>query len=197
MENNWWSRKAAQIQSYTNINDTNSFYGALKGVYGPSRFSLHPARSTDGVLIKNKELILERLAENLQNLLSKGTPPNQAFWMIYRHCRSSQNLMTHHPLTMWKRPFSVSTTTKQPVLTTSLLRSLSMVDVLYTEGCIILSQTAGPLNVSHSSGKMQTLFLYISKQLTEQNVETVVASPFSLWQAMCWLKSCSLVFSST
>ena len=71
MENNWWVRKAAQIQSYANINDTKSFYEALKGVYGPRRFSLHPVRSTDGVLIKNKELILERLAEYLQNLLNK------------------------------------------------------------------------------------------------------------------------------
>ena len=38
MENNWWVRKAAQIQSSANINDTKSFYEALEGVYGPSRF---------------------------------------------------------------------------------------------------------------------------------------------------------------
>ena len=71
MENNWWAGKAAQIQSYASINDTKSFYEALKGVYGPRRFSLHPVGSTDGVLIKNKELILERRAEYLQNLLNK------------------------------------------------------------------------------------------------------------------------------
>ena len=59
-ENNWWARKASQIQSYANINDTRSFYDALKGVYGPRHFSLHPVRSTVGDLIKNKELILER-----------------------------------------------------------------------------------------------------------------------------------------
>ena len=41
MENNWWARKAAQIQSYANINDATNFYEALKGVYRPSRFSLH------------------------------------------------------------------------------------------------------------------------------------------------------------
>ena len=63
MENNWWVRKAAQIQSYANSNETKNFYEALKCVYGPCRFSLHPVRSTDGVLIKNKELILARLAE--------------------------------------------------------------------------------------------------------------------------------------
>ena len=61
----------AQIQSYANINDTKSFYEALRGVYWPSRFSLHPVRSTDGILIKNKELILERSVEYLLNLLSK------------------------------------------------------------------------------------------------------------------------------
>ena len=71
MENNLWAGKTALIQSYANINDTKSFYETLKGVYGPRCFSLHPVRSTDGVLIKNKELILERWAEYLQNLLNK------------------------------------------------------------------------------------------------------------------------------
>ena len=71
MENNWWAGKAAQIQSYVNINDIESFYEALKRVYGPSRFSLHPVRSSDGVLIKNKELILRRWAEYLKHLLNK------------------------------------------------------------------------------------------------------------------------------
>ena len=42
MENNWWAEKAAQIQSYANINDTKSFYEALKAVYGPRHVSLHP-----------------------------------------------------------------------------------------------------------------------------------------------------------
>ena len=62
---------AAEIQSYVNINFTKSFYEALFGVYGPCRFSLHPVRSTDGVLIKNKELILERWAEYQENQVNK------------------------------------------------------------------------------------------------------------------------------
>ena len=71
MENNWWAEKAAQIQSYANINDARSLYEALKGFYVPRHFSLHPVRSIDGDLIKNKELILERWAEYLQNLRNK------------------------------------------------------------------------------------------------------------------------------
>ena len=58
MENNRRARKAAQIQSYANINDAKNFYEGLKGVIGPTRFSLHPVRSIDSILIKNKELIL-------------------------------------------------------------------------------------------------------------------------------------------
>ena len=58
MENNWWAQKVAQIQSYANINDAKSFYEALMAVYWPSCFSWHTVRTTDGVLIKNKELIL-------------------------------------------------------------------------------------------------------------------------------------------
>ena len=35
IENNWLARKAAQIQSYANINDTKNCHEALNGVYGP------------------------------------------------------------------------------------------------------------------------------------------------------------------
>ena len=69
--NYWWVQKADQIHSCANINDAKNFYEALNGVYGPSRFFLHPVRSTDGVLIRNKELILARWAEYLQSPLNK------------------------------------------------------------------------------------------------------------------------------
>ena len=79
MENNWWAGKAAQIQNYANIKDTKSSNESLKGVYGPSRFSLHPVRSNDGDLIKNKEYILERWAEYLKNLLNKAHTTDTGF----------------------------------------------------------------------------------------------------------------------
>ena len=71
IENNWWAWKVAQIQSYANINDAENFHEAVKGVYGSTRFSMHPVRSIDGVLIKNKKLSLARWAKYLQNLLNK------------------------------------------------------------------------------------------------------------------------------
>ena len=71
MEDNWWVRKAAQLQSYANINDVKNSYGTSKGVYGLSRFSLHPVRRTEGVLMKNKEFILARWDEYLQSLMTR------------------------------------------------------------------------------------------------------------------------------
>ena len=169
-----------QIQSYANINDANNFYEALNGVHGPSRFSLHPVRSTDGILIKNKELILARWTEYLQNLLNKVHTTDPGFLddlptlpIIPKHENPPYFEEVEKAILCLK-----DNKTAGP--DNIPLRSLSMVGVLYTEGCIISSLTAGPLNVSHSNEKMPTLFLYTSKRVTEQNVATVVVSPFSL-----------------
>ena len=64
-----------------------------------------------------------------------------------------------------------------------------MEGVPYIGGCVILSLTAGPTSVSHRNGKMPTFMLHTRE--TKQNKETVMATPFSLWQAKCWPKSCS------
>ena len=49
------------------------------------------------------------------------------------------------------------------------MRSSGMVGVLYTEGCIILSLTVGPLSLNHSNEKMPT-FLHTCKRVTELTV---------------------------
>ena len=183
MENNWWAEKAAQIQSNANINDTKSFYEALKAVYGPRHFSLHPVRSIDGDLIKNKELILERWAEYLQNLPNKVHTTDSGFLDDPPTLPIIPKLDDPPSFDEVERAILRLKDNKAAGPATSLLGSLCMVAVLYTEGCIISSLTAGPLNVSHSNGKMPTLFLYTSKRVTEQNVATVVAFPFSLLQA--------------
>ena len=145
----------------------------------------------------NKELILERWAEYLQNLLNKVHTTDPGFLDDLPTLPIIPKLDDPPSFDEVERAILRLKDNKAAVLTTSLLRSLSMVAVLYTEGCIISSLTADRLNVSHSNGKMPTLFLYTSKRVTMQNVATVVAFPFSLLQAKCWLRSCSPVFSST
>ena len=66
-------QKAAQIQSYANVSDENNLYEAL------TRFTLHLVRSIDGALIKNKDMILARWFEYLQNLLSKVHASDSGF----------------------------------------------------------------------------------------------------------------------
>ena len=61
--------------------------------------------------------------------------------MIYRHCRSTQNMMIHHHLTGWKWPFSESNTTIQPFLTTSTTDNIRSTDgVLIMNNELILAR---------------------------------------------------------
>ena len=155
MENNWWARKVAQIQSYANINDTKSNYEALKDVYRPSRFSLHPVRSTDGVLIKNKELILERWAECIQNLLNKVHTTDPDFL---------DGLPTLPTIPKLDDPPSFGEVEKAILgLKDNKAAGPNNIpaEVIKYGGCAlhrrlhIFSLTAGLLNVSHSNGKCQ------------------------------------------
>ena len=60
-------------------------------------------------------------------------------------------------------------------------------DVLYTEGCIILSLTAGGLNVSYSNGKMPTFFLVkiMLTRLLEHVVDLVLPESQCGFQRGC------------
>ena len=35
MQNEWWTEKAQEIQSFADINDMHNFYNAVKSIYGP------------------------------------------------------------------------------------------------------------------------------------------------------------------
>ena len=185
MENNWWAGKAAQIQNNANINDTKSFYEALKGVYGSRRFSLHPVRSTDGVLINNKELILERWAEYLQNLLNKVHTTDPDFL---------DDLPTLPIIPKLDVPPSFDEVEKA-ILSLNDNKAVGPdnipTEVIKYGGCALCRRLHNFILDCWSAkylphnGKMPTLFLYTSKRVTERNVATVVAFPLSLLQAKC------------
>lgn len=48
MKNNWWTKKAAKIQSLADRNDSKVFFASLKEVYGPQGAFLDPVKSIDG-----------------------------------------------------------------------------------------------------------------------------------------------------
>ena len=75
LKNNWWLNKAAEIQRYSDTNNHQQFYDAIKATYGATRTTHTPLRSADGTnLIKDAPNILERWTEYLSGLLNHTNP---------------------------------------------------------------------------------------------------------------------------
>ena len=71
MQDNWLSRKADEIQSYADQNDSKNFYSTLKAIYGPASSGSPPLLSADGsTMVTNREKILERWAEHFSGILN-------------------------------------------------------------------------------------------------------------------------------
>ena len=80
MQNEWWTRLAAEIQGFADMGDQHQFYNALKTAYGPRSNSLCPVRSVDGsTLFTEKTEILKRWAEHYQELLNRQNPTDPTF----------------------------------------------------------------------------------------------------------------------
>ncbi len=75
MVNDWWLRKAHEIQGYADTNNSQAFYDAIKSLCGPQKRRITPIRSTDGTILhKDKQGILERWAEHFNTLLNQNNP---------------------------------------------------------------------------------------------------------------------------
>ena len=71
MQNDWWTGLAERTQRYADMGDMRAFYEALKAVYGPSHQIQAPLRSSDGgVLLTDKEAILQRCSGHFEGLFS-------------------------------------------------------------------------------------------------------------------------------
>ena len=79
MQNDWWDRKAQELQSFADQNDLQSLHAGIKTVYGPLQNAFAPLNSADGILIKDRQDILGRWVEYLSGLLNTVNPINQDF----------------------------------------------------------------------------------------------------------------------
>ncbi|KAL8592948.1 hypothetical protein ACOMHN_050775 [Nucella lapillus] len=83
MQDEWWNKKADEVQLYADTKNSRMFFSALKAVYGPSRPSTTPLRSTNGALLKEKKAINERWRERFSTLLNRpSTVSNEALDQI-------------------------------------------------------------------------------------------------------------------
>ncbi|KAG7167060.1 Secreted RxLR effector protein 78-like 2 [Homarus americanus] len=58
MANDWWVKKAQEIQAFADVHNTHGFYEAVKSIYGPQRRNVTPVRSLDGpTLYKINQMI--------------------------------------------------------------------------------------------------------------------------------------------
>ena len=77
MQDNWLSRKADEIQSYADKNDSKNFYSSLKAIYGPTSSGSSPLLSADGnTLVTDREKILGRWAEHFSDILNRPSAIN-------------------------------------------------------------------------------------------------------------------------
>ncbi|KAL3045274.1 hypothetical protein OYC64_013520 [Pagothenia borchgrevinki] len=76
LKNQWWTKKALEIQQLADSGDTRGFFDATRAVYGPSYRCLTPLRSKDGLLLlKDKDAIANRWKEHYKDLLNRDTIP--------------------------------------------------------------------------------------------------------------------------
>ena len=72
IQNDWWRKKADDLQQYANKHDSHSFYDALKAVYGSKCASVSPLKTADGSqLITEEEAILSRWREHFDAMLNR------------------------------------------------------------------------------------------------------------------------------
>ena len=72
IQNDWWRKKADDLQQYADKHDSQSFYDALKAVYGPKCASASPLKTADGSqFITDEEAILSRWRDHFDALLNR------------------------------------------------------------------------------------------------------------------------------
>jgi len=72
MNNEWWAKKAQELQQAADRGDMKAFYHGLRAVYGPRDSGSVPVRSRDGSsLITDRQGILSRWAEHFHGVLNQ------------------------------------------------------------------------------------------------------------------------------
>ena len=79
MHDQWWERKAEEIQGFAASNNSKQFFSSLKTVYGPSKSGSAPLLSADrATLIKDKAAINIRWKEHFSQLLNHPSSVEQS-----------------------------------------------------------------------------------------------------------------------
>ena len=77
MKNSWWRQKASDAQAAADRKDSRAFFSYVREIFGPSRASVAPIRSTDGAILhKDVSSIQNRWVEHYSELLNRPSTVN-------------------------------------------------------------------------------------------------------------------------
>ena len=72
MQDRWWEKKADELQSFADLNNSKMLFKGIKAIFGPTKGGTAPLLSSDGVtVIKDKEGINARWKEHFSQLLNR------------------------------------------------------------------------------------------------------------------------------
>ena len=78
MQNQWWEKKAAEVQSFADSNNIKLLFSASKAIYGPSTSRTSSLFSADGsTIIKDKGGISARWEEHFSQLFNQPSTIDQ------------------------------------------------------------------------------------------------------------------------
>ena len=79
VQDEWWEKKANEIETYAATKNSKMFFSTIKDVYGPTKPCITPLMSADGVtLFKEKSSISARWREHSSILLNRPTTVDPA-----------------------------------------------------------------------------------------------------------------------
>lgn len=78
MKNDWWAKKAEELQLYADQHATRDFFSGLRMVFGPSSHTTVPVKASDGSLLTGKGEILNRWKEHFDALLNRHSSIDQS-----------------------------------------------------------------------------------------------------------------------
>ena len=78
MEDEWWNKKADEIQAYADTGNSKELFSAIKKIYGPQPSNTCPLLSADGsTLIKDRVGLTNRWREHFCKLLNRPSDVDQ------------------------------------------------------------------------------------------------------------------------
>ena len=91
MKDEWWNKKAEELQAMADRHDTHGLFQSLRTIYGPKTNAVAPIKSTDGMTLHtDMEEIKERWKDHFETLLNqKGSAdPNACLQLRQRPPRN-------------------------------------------------------------------------------------------------------------